>query len=204
LTNGVALAECHGLSAGQPSGPRATAWGLLSVSTFLIQEFAAYMQHSNMTLPKATILNNNTKLTSYLHHQPTYPTLFCNATLANNWDILEQTYSDTQQVQLIIEWETVILFWKKHQQQTPPPFNLEQSIADTREQTQKFLSHNSNQYPFSPFLLASQCRVYSESIHSQYNNNFLRSSYDPTTQDISPNQTHLGTRDDKHNTMVMV
>ena len=37
-------------------------------------------------------------------NRPHYPTLFCNATLANDWDILEQIHIHTTQFPLKITW----------------------------------------------------------------------------------------------------
>ena len=55
LPNGEALAECVGYNLGLPSGPRASAWGLLSVVTFL-GNFLEYLQQPPTYMPNVTIM----------------------------------------------------------------------------------------------------------------------------------------------------
>ena len=178
--NGEAIAENHGPNQGQPSGPRALAWGLLSVTTFLNQ-LMEFLHLSNTTFPPVIILSKNTKHISYLLGRPTYPTLFCNATLANNWDILEQTHQLITEAQMDIHWKSVHVFRQIHLQQSPPPFNLDQSLADTREKAMSFLQIDTTQYMFSPFLPSSRCQVYSltSTINHQYNENYREAATTP-------------------------
>ena len=144
LSNGEALAECHGQNLGPPSGPRAAAWGLLSVTTFL-KTILDYLTKPPTFLPSVRILGRNSKIIRYLHNRSKYPTLFCNATLGNNWDILEQTHTIAQQSNITIKWETVEEYRKTHHLSNPPPFSLEQSMSDTKEHTRKF--HQENSHP---------------------------------------------------------
>ena len=111
-------------------------------------------------------------------NRPHYPTLFCKATLANDWDILEQIHINTTQFPLKITWETIPALRYCHLQLPGTPFNLEQTIANTREQTRSFLKLHPEKHPFGPFLPASQCMVYTNTstIHSNYTNNFRESA----------------------------
>ena len=180
LPNGEAIAENHGPNQGQPSGPRALAWGLLSASIFLTQ-FMEFLHMNHTTFPHVTILSKNTKHINYLLGRPTYPTLFCNATLANNWDIMEQTHQLRTQSQMVFNWKTVPDYRQEHMQQNPPTFNLDQSLADTRDKAKAYLQIDKTQYTFSPFLPSSRCQVYSltSTINQQYNENYREAATTP-------------------------
>jgi hypothetical protein len=178
--NGEAIAENNGPNQGQPNGPRALAWGLLSVSIFITQ-FMEFLHLTNTTFPNVTTLSKNTKHISYLLGRPTYPTLFCNATLANNWDILEQTHQLLTQSQTDIKWKSVPEYRQTHMQHSPPTFNLDQSLADTRDKAKVYLQIDKTRYTFSPFLPSSRCQVYSltSTINHQYNENYREAATTP-------------------------
>ena len=65
LSNGEAIAEGQGLNLGPASSPRAAAWGLLSISTFLHQ-ILKYLKQPPTSLPPVRILGRNSKNIKYL------------------------------------------------------------------------------------------------------------------------------------------
>ena len=181
LSNGEALAQCQGVNLGPSSGPRAAAWGLLSVTTFLEQLSKFHHTIPNL-IPDVTILSRNSKIIKYLRSRPNYPTLFCNATLANNWDVLEQTHVTKTRSQIQIVWDTVPEYRLRCQKTEPPPVNLDQSILDTREITMNYIRQNPRPQPISPFLPASRCMLYSETytVHEAYNIKIREAATIPT------------------------
>jgi hypothetical protein len=183
LPNGEALAECNGPNVGPPSGPRAAAWGILSVTTFLAK-LLDYLQQPYNYMPMVHILSRNSKHTNYLRQRPGYPTLFCNITLANNWDILEQTHECIKQSQLTITWDNLTEYRKAFQQLTPAPFSLDQSLTDVRETTRDFARLYPEVQHTSPFLPASRCMLYSETstFHAAYNKIFREAATIPVLQ----------------------
>jgi hypothetical protein len=151
-------------------------------SSCFIAELTKYLHQEATWLPELSILTQNSKIIGYLANRPHYPSLFCNATLTNDWDILEQIHSITAKTPLKVTWwETIPTFQYCHLQSPVPPFNFKQTIADTRNRTRTFLQLHPERHPFGPFLPASQCMVYTttSTIHSKYTLNFRKSATVP-------------------------
>ena len=183
LPNGEVLAEGIGPNLGLPSGPRAAAWGLLSVTTFLCK-FIEYLHKPPEYMPTVNILGRNSKHIKYLRNRSLYPTLFCNTTLANNWDILEQSHQAITQSQIKVQWDTVQATRIAFQHLTPPPFSIDQSLTDVRETIRLFSLHQQTSQTKSPLLPASRCMLHSTTttFHSSYNQIYREEATTPILQ----------------------
>ena len=128
-----------------------------------------------------TILCGNKRIIQYLQNRPHYPTLFCNATMANNWDVLEQTHHGIEQSGVRVQWHTITEYRNTHRLHDPPPFGFDQTLSDTRDRARTYLIHHPEVQRSSPFLPASRCMVLTSTstIHSDYNMNYRESATVP-------------------------
>ena len=168
-TNGDSIAASHGPSPGPPSRSRADAWGVLSLLRFLYH-LPKSLSHE-ILFPPVTILHRNTRIIRIMRSRPTWHTVYCNETISPNWDILEQCFVSTQDLDIQITWQTLMDFkLENHRLDFSPLFSFDSRIDHLKTHTKEYLGKYYQRIDYSPFLPSSSCMLISTTgtIHEHY------------------------------------
>lgn len=97
---GIEFAEHSGVGTGAPTSHRAEAWGMLSACLFIYHVYqytAGYDQHCDTQTP-LTFMSDNNGLIVRLQKRLEYEVVYPNATLAPDWDLVEQITAMTKRM----------------------------------------------------------------------------------------------------------
>jgi len=168
-TTGDYIAASHGPSPGPPSRSRADAWGILSLLRFFHHFPRSHSQ--NILYPPVTILHRNPRIIRLMNARPNWSTVYCNETLKPDWDILEQSFASLNDLDIPIQWQTLMDF-KQHYNRLDysPLFLFESRIDALKDHTKNFLDKFYQRIDFSPFLPASSCMLIASTgtVHQHY------------------------------------
>lgn len=114
---GLILAEHSGPGHGQPSSHRAEAWGMLSGLLFVhhLRKYTTHPHHPSNSPHPITCFSDNSGLIHRIKQRHTYEIPYPNATLATDWDLVEQIWAvarSTPNLKITFEWV------KGHQDET--------------------------------------------------------------------------------------
>ena len=121
---GIIFAEHSGGGTGTPTSHRAEAWGMLSVCLFVhhLYQYTGNPATSPSTAPPLTFLSDNNGLVTRVTQRRQYDVPHPNATLAADWDLVEQI---TQVFQQLPQFDIDIGWVKGHQDDENPEITVE-------------------------------------------------------------------------------
>jgi hypothetical protein len=133
-TNGESIAASYGPSPGPPSRSHANAWGILSLLRFF--NHLPKSQNQDILFPPVTILHRNPRVIHIMRDRPNWSTVYCNETLSPVWDIMEQCFTSTEDLDIQLTWQTLMDF-KKHYNRLKYPllFSFDSRVDQLKRHT---------------------------------------------------------------------
>jgi hypothetical protein len=182
--SGTALVENQGPAFGRPSSHRAECTGCLS-GALLLHHLQQFTKITNPVSSPVVAISDNQGMILSLTDRLTYKTVYPNATLQPDWDLLEEianTFSRTSIASLTFRWV------RGHQDtsssSTPPPTLSPKALLNIRADSLAGKYHlliDTKARPRTPLMTTTRCvlQMQGASVHANYSAAIRRAVAEP-------------------------